>query len=80
MVTPDMVKNYIATGLQCNHIEVEGDGQHFYATIVSPEFRGLMLVKQQQKVYAVLGDRMKAEIHALSMKTYTPERWAELNP
>jgi acid stress-induced BolA-like protein IbaG/YrbA len=78
MVTPDMVKNYIATGLQCDHIEVEGDGQHFYATIVSPEFRGLMLVKQQQKVYAVLGDRMKAEIHALSMKTYTPERWAEM--
>ncbi len=78
MVTPDMVKNYIAAGLQCDHIEVEGDGQHFYATIVSPEFRGLMLVKQQQKVYAVLGDRMKAEIHALSMKTYTPERWAEM--
>jgi acid stress-induced BolA-like protein IbaG/YrbA len=78
MVTPDMVKGYIAAGLQCDHIEVEGDGQHFYATIVSPEFRGLMLVKQQQKVYAVLGDRMKAEIHALSMKTYTPERWAEM--
>jgi acid stress-induced BolA-like protein IbaG/YrbA len=78
MVTPEMVKNYIAAGLQCDHIEVEGDGQHFYATIVSPEFRGLMLVKQQQKVYAVLGDRMKAEIHALSMKTYTPERWAEM--
>ena len=78
MVTPDMVKGYIVAGLQCDHIEVEGDGQHFYATIVSPEFRGLMLVKQQQKVYAVLGDRMKAEIHALSMKTFTPERWAEL--
>jgi acid stress-induced BolA-like protein IbaG/YrbA len=78
MVTPDMVKNYISAGLQCDHIEVEGDGQHFYATIVSPEFRGLMLVKQQQKVYAVLGDRMKAEIHALSMKTYTPEKWAEM--
>jgi acid stress-induced BolA-like protein IbaG/YrbA len=78
MVTPDMVKNYIAADLPCEHIEVEGDGQHFYATIVSAEFRGLTMVKQQQKVYGVLGDRMKAEIHALSMKTYTPERWAEM--
>lgn len=78
MVTPEMVKNYIEAGLPCDHIEVEGDGQHFYATIVSAEFRGLNLVKQQQKVFAVLGDRMKAEIHALSMKTYTPERWAEM--
>jgi acid stress-induced BolA-like protein IbaG/YrbA len=78
MLSPDTVKGYIAAGLQCDHIEVEGDGQHFYATIVSPEFRGLMMVKQQQKVYAALGDRMKSEIHALSMKTYTPEKWAEL--
>lgn len=80
MVTPEMVKGYIVAGLPCEHIEVEGDGQHFYATIVSAEFRGLNLVKQQQRVFAVLGDRMKAEIHALSMKTYTPERWAEMNP
>jgi acid stress-induced BolA-like protein IbaG/YrbA len=78
MLLPETVKNYIAAGLQCDHIEVEGDGQHFYATIVSPEFRGLIMVKQQQKVYAVLGDRMKSEIHALSMKTYTPEKWAEM--
>jgi acid stress-induced BolA-like protein IbaG/YrbA len=78
MLQADTVKGYIEAGLQCDFIEVEGDGQHFYATIVSPEFRGLMMVKQQQKVYSVLGERMKAEIHALSMKTYTPEKWLEI--
>lgn len=76
MLTPDTLRNYIASGLTCAHIEVEGDGQHFYAIIVSDEFNGLSMIKQHQRVYAVLGDRMKAEVHALSMKTYTPEQWA----
>lgn len=62
--------------MPCSHIEVEGDGQHFYATIVSDEFNGLSMIKQHQRVYAALGDRMKAEVHALSMKTYSPEQWA----
>ena len=60
MVTPDDVKNYIAAGLPCTHIEVEGDGQHFFATIVSEEFRGLTMIRQHQRVYAAMGDRMKA--------------------
>jgi acid stress-induced BolA-like protein IbaG/YrbA len=55
---------------------VEGDGQHFYATIVSPEFTGKRLVQRHQLVYAALGDRMKAEIHALSIKAFTPEEFA----
>ena len=75
MLTPDTLKNYIASALPCTHIELEGDGQHFYATIVSAEFAGLSMIKQHQKVYAALGDRMKAEVHALSMKTFTPEQW-----
>ena len=79
MVTPDDVKNYIAAGLPCTHLEVEGDGPHFFATIVSEEFRGLTMIRQHQRVYAAMGDRMKAEVHALSMKTYTPEKWAQLN-
>ncbi|MBU3542365.1 BolA family transcriptional regulator [Polynucleobacter sp. MWH-Loch1C5] len=73
--TPEQVKAYIQAGLNCTHIEVEGDGQHFFATIVSPEFQGLRPVQRHQKVYAVLGDRMKAEIHALSFKTLTPEEF-----
>ncbi len=76
MLTPDTLKNYIVAALPCTHIEIEGDGQHFYATIVSPEFHGLSMIKQHQRVYAALGDRMKAEVHALSMKTFSPEQWA----
>lgn len=76
MLTPDTLKNYIVAALPCAHIEVEGDGQHFYATIVSSEFAGLSMIKQHQRVYAALGDRMKAEVHALSMKTFSPEQWA----
>ena len=71
--TPDDVKRYIAAGLTCTHLEVEGDGQHFYATIVSPAFAGKRLVQRHQLVYAALGERMKAEIHALSFKTLTPD-------
>jgi acid stress-induced BolA-like protein IbaG/YrbA len=73
--TPDLVKNYIAAGLNCSHLEVEGDGQHFNAVIVSDAFAGKRLVQRHQLVYAALGDRMKAEIHALSMKTFTPEEF-----
>lgn len=76
MLTPDTLKDYIAAGLPCTHLSVDGDGQHFFATIVSDEFRGLSMIKQHQRVYAALGDRMKAEVHALSMKTYSPEQWA----
>ena len=73
--TPDLIKNYIASGLECTHLEVDGDGQHFTAIIVSPAFAGKRLIKRHQLVYAALGDRMKAEIHALSMKTLTPEEY-----
>lgn len=74
--TIDDVRGYIAAGLPCEHLEVEGDGQHFFATIVSAEFDGLPRIRRHQKVYAALGDRMRAEIHALSMKTLTPAEWA----
>jgi acid stress-induced BolA-like protein IbaG/YrbA len=74
--TPQQVRTWIAEGLDCQHLEVEGDGQHFQALIVSAAFEGLPLVRRQQKVYAALGERMRAEIHALSMKTLTPTEWA----
>lgn len=73
--TPAQVQAFIAAGLGCEHLEVEGDGQHFFATIVSAEFEGLPRVRRHQRVYAALGDRMRAEIHALSMKTLTPAEW-----
>jgi acid stress-induced BolA-like protein IbaG/YrbA len=73
--TPEQVKEYIAGGLACQHVEVEGDGQHFFATIVSDAFEGKRPIARHQLVYAALGDRMRAEIHALSMKTLTPGEW-----
>jgi acid stress-induced BolA-like protein IbaG/YrbA len=62
--------------MQCEHVAVAGDGQHFEAVIVSAAFRGKSRVQQHQLVYGALGDRMRAEIHALSMQTLTPEDWA----
>ena len=74
--TPDEVQRFIAQGLACEHLEVDGDGQHFFATIVSAEFEGTSRVMRHQRVYKALGDRMREEIHALSMKTLTPAEWA----
>jgi acid stress-induced BolA-like protein IbaG/YrbA len=76
VVTPEQIKSYIQEKLSCDHLEVAGDGHHFEAVIVSPEFRGKNRVQQHQAVYRVLGDRMREEIHALSMQTFTPEDWA----
>jgi acid stress-induced BolA-like protein IbaG/YrbA len=73
--TPDLIKSYIAAGIECTHLEVDGDGQHFTAVIVSSAFAGKRLIQRHQLVYAALGDSMKAEIHALSMKTLTPEEY-----
>lgn len=70
--TADEVRQYIAQGLDCERLEVDGDGRHFFATIVSSAFEGLPRVRRHQKVYEVLGDRMREQIHALSMKTLTP--------
>ena len=76
MATPDSIKLSIAAGLPCEHLEVSGDGQHWEAVIVSAAFEGLGKVRQHQLVYAALGDRMREEIHALSMTTLTPAQWA----
>ncbi len=74
--TPSEVERYIAQGLACEHLQVEGDGRHFFATIVSAEFEGKSRVARHQRVYQALGDRMREQIHALSMKTLTPVEWA----
>jgi len=80
MVTPEQIQAWIAAGLPCEHLEVAGDGHHFEAVIVSAEFCGKLLVARHQRVYQALGDKMKAEIHALSMKTLTPEEWSGGTP
>lgn len=77
MVDPASIEESIRAGLHCTHVEVAGDGAHFEAVIVSPSFAGQSRVRRHQLVYAALGDRMREEIHALSMKTLSPEEWAE---
>ena len=74
--TPAEVQQFIANGVSCEHIVVEGDGRHFFATIVSAEFEGSNRVARHQRVYQALGERMREQIHALSMKTLTPAEWS----
>ena len=76
MVEPRSIEESIRAGLECTHVEVRGDGAHFEAVVVSPSFAGASRVRRHQLVYAALGERMKEEIHALSMKTLTPDEWA----
>jgi acid stress-induced BolA-like protein IbaG/YrbA len=75
MTTPESIESTLAAALTCRHLKVAGDGQHFQALIVSDAFAGLSRVQRHQRVYAALGDRMRAEIHALSMTTLTPAEW-----
>jgi acid stress-induced BolA-like protein IbaG/YrbA len=76
MVEPRSIEESIRAGLPCTHLEVRGDGAHFEAIVVSPDFAGLNRVRRHQLVYAALGDRMREEIHALSMQTLSPDEWA----
>ena len=80
MVEPRSIEASIRAGLPCTHLEVRGDGAHFEAVIVSPDFAGLTRVRRHQLVYAALGDRMREEIHALSMQTLSPDEWAAKLP
>ena len=73
MVTPESIEKSIRAGLACERVEVAGDGQHFQALIVSAAFAGRSRIQRHQLVYAALGERMREEVHALSMKTLTPE-------
>ena len=78
MLTATQLQSYITQHLACEYIRVSGDdGTHFEAVLVSSAFLGKSRVQQHQLVYAALGDRMREEIHALSMQTFTPEQWAK---
>ena len=74
---PDQIKQLILAGMDCTHLELDGDGQHFLALVVSPEFAGKNRVQRQQRVYQTLKDKLATgELHALSFKTLTPEEWS----
>ncbi len=76
-MTAEQLRAIIAAGLDCQHLEVGGDGRHWNAVVVSTAFEGLRLIARHQKVYATLGQKMHTdEVHALSMKTFTPAEWA----
>ena len=76
-MTAEELQTLITAGLPCAHCTLEGDGRHWYATIVSSAFEGKRAIQRHQQVYATLGNRMKTdEVHALSMKTFTPAEWA----
>ncbi len=75
-MTADQLKSIILSGLACEHCVLEGDGRHWYATIVSSEFEGQRALQRHKLVYATLGEKMHTdEVHALSMKTFTPSEW-----
>jgi len=77
LMTADDIKQLIVAGLPCAHCELTGDGRHWYATVVSTAFEGLRPIQRHQRVYATMGQRMQTdEVHALSMKTFTPAEWA----
>ncbi|MEX0731534.1 MAG: BolA/IbaG family iron-sulfur metabolism protein [Aquisalimonadaceae bacterium] len=76
MMESEQLKQIIEQGMTVTHIEVDGDGQHFQAVIVSPEFEGKPMLAQHRLVKAVLKSRFDSgELHALSMRTLTPEQW-----
>jgi acid stress-induced BolA-like protein IbaG/YrbA len=80
MLTANELRSYIMDGLTSDYVEVLGDdGQHFEAVVVSPSFSGINMVQQHQLVYRALGERMRTEIHALSIKTFTPDAWVRNN-
>ena len=76
-MTNEELQAIIGAGMPCDHLDLSGDGRHWYATIVSSAFEGLRAIQRHQRVYATLGGRLQTdEVHALSMKTYTPAEWA----
>jgi len=79
-LTAQELQDLIAAGLPCDYLQVNGDGRHWFATLVSAEFEGKRLIQRHQRVYATLGNRiMTDEVHALSMRTYSPTEWDKMS-
>ncbi len=79
MISLEQVETLIKAGIPDAQVQVQdltGGGDHLQAIVVSSEFEGKSLVKQHQLVYSTLQQEMATEaIHALALKTYTPETW-----
>ncbi len=76
---PDEIRALINDGLACEEVRVSGDGRHFDAVVVSAAFEGKATLARHRMVYATLGDRFDTDtLHALALKTYTPEQWREV--
>jgi acid stress-induced BolA-like protein IbaG/YrbA len=75
----DVIYQAIAAHIACEFLDVSGDGRHFDAIVVSSEFSDKSRLERHRLIYAALGERMKEEVHALSMKLYTPTEWEQLN-
>lgn len=76
----EAIKQLIEAGLPGSRVEVDGDGTHFTAIVISAAFAGKNRVQQHQLVYQTLGDKLGAEIHALSIQAFTPEEWEQRKP
>jgi acid stress-induced BolA-like protein IbaG/YrbA len=75
-MTADEVKILIEAGIERSQVTVKGDGSMFDTLVVSDKFSGLNQVKKQQLVYATVNNYITSgEIHALTIKTYTPDEW-----
>ena len=72
------IKSLIESGISTSYVNVVGDGTHFEAVIVSSDFENKILIDRHKLVYNALGDAMKEDIHAISLKTYTPDQWENI--
>ncbi len=75
----DIIYQAINEHIACSYLDVSGDGRHFDAVVVSEDFTGKSRIERHRLVYAALGERMKEEVHALSMKLYTNNEWSKVN-
>ena len=71
------LKKLIEAGVPAAQVTVDGDGDHFEATVISAAFQGKSRVQQHQMVYGSLGDLMQGAVHALALRTFTPEQWEQ---
>ena len=81
MIAPQRVRELLEKAFpdgQVELVDLTGTQDHYDAKVVSQAFDGKSMIEQHQLVYAALGDAMKGPIHALALKTYTPEAWAKI--
>ena len=75
----DIIYQAINSHIKCEFLDVTGDGRHFDAVVVSDEFNTKSRLERHRLIYRALGDKMREEVHALSMKLYTVKEWSEAN-